>query len=98
MAYSRPPLDLGLFPLRLSMYGPAGPGVLSHRAAEGCVVKMVARVAGAAMVVAIMSSGLVACGGTDDCYTTGEPGSAQEERDLERAARAGCDEVRDESL
>lgn len=34
------------------------------------------------------------CGSDNsECYTTGEPGSAQEERDIERASKWGCDEV-----
>lgn len=34
------------------------------------------------------------CSSADsECYTTGEPGSAQEQRDIDRAAKWGCDHV-----
>lgn len=37
--------------------------------------------------------GLAGCGSSHaDCAYTGEPGSAQYERDIERAAANGCDE------
>jgi hypothetical protein len=37
------------------------------------------------VVIFLIGSLAVSClGGEDDCYTTGEPGSAQEQRDIER--------------
>ncbi|MEZ0579505.1 hypothetical protein [Nocardioides sp. MH1] len=48
----------------------------------------------AALAVMIAGPGLSACSDdSSECYTTGCPGSAQEERDIQRAAKWGCDDV-----
>ncbi len=56
--------------------------------AEGCLGCLV--VVGFIVIVAAIFTVIGSCSGgfgEDDCYTTGEPGSAQESRDIERCIK-----------
>lgn len=74
-----------------------GPHATQAAASSG-TPRWVFALVGAGLLVALVVFIASQMGPLDsECYTTGEVGSAQYDRDVERAAKFGCDDVRDES-